>query len=148
MFLFYIFFESTVYRKLTNPSSSRSGVDRIDRMMTGIENAQTSGLFGNGLGWTTLESGFNGSYLNWYLTLISDVGLIGLLLILIYLIHSVAVVFRNYTSFGLLPLFAAFSGVYYLALFASFYEPFIFIFFSLLVSFSGNKEPVIKINKR
>ena len=140
MLLFYIFSESTVYRKLSNPSTSRSGVDRIDRMMVGIENAQTSGLFGNGLGWTTLESGFNGSYLNWYLTLISDVGWIGLLLILFYLIHSVVVVFKNYTSFGLLPLFAALSGVYYLALFASFYEPFIFIFFSLLVSFSRNKN--------
>ena len=116
MLLFYIFSESTVYRKLSNPSTSRSGVDRIDRMMVGIENAQTSGLFGNGLGWTTLESGFNGSYLNWYLTLISDVGWIGLLLILFYLIHSVVVVFKNYTSFGLLPLFAALSGVYYLAL--------------------------------
>jgi hypothetical protein len=134
---------STVFKKLSNPTSSRSGVIRLERLEIGIENAQNAGIFGNGLGWTTLKSGLGGSYNNWYLDLVSDLGWLGLFLILVYFFHSFRTTYKNYKFLGFLPLFSVICGIYVFLVFGQFFEPHIFILFSLMIVIINNKNNLI-----
>ena len=139
-FCLYFLSKSKMLLKMINPTSSRSGNIRLERMEIGLENATNSGFFGNGLGWTTLESGIGGSYNNWYLDLASDLGWIGLFLVLVYFSSILLLVLKNYKFFGLIPLLSVFSCLYFFMVFSQFYEPFAFISFSLITLLSKNKS--------
>jgi hypothetical protein len=106
---------------------TESSVGRMEKWMLALDVIPNAIFVGIGLGQTTVI--YDGSFLSYYITLISETGIFPILIILTYFLLSYIRIFKHRCSnFILIPLGA---GIIHLAIISTIYYPYVFILIAL-----------------
>jgi hypothetical protein len=105
-------------------------VERYDKWLLALNMILDMNLFGKGLGYISFTYG--SSFNNWYFMVLIETGIIGLVLILLFIIISIkkSIHFSKYSS--KVYLIGILSNVFHFVAISTFFNPFLFIVISIM----------------
>ena len=119
-------FNPTIIGKIINPDIY--SVDRYQKWLLAVELISNMTGFGKGLGYVSLTYG--SSLNNWYLMLLFESGIIGLVIVLLFLIISIN---KGFSNQNFKPyLIGIISNIIHFGAISTFFNPFLFITIALM----------------